>query len=124
MSDTAFKISFDYDGTLSEQSMQELAAKYLELGAEVYVTTSRPDKLENVVVLNTDLFEVTDKLGIKRENIIFTCYDDKFLHVMNFHIHYDDSEEEIFLINEYPIGICLGFLYEHNYKRDKGITNF
>lgn len=118
------KISFDFDNTLSELPMQNLAKKYIKLGADVFVTTSRPDNIQGIKVKNDDLFKVTDHLGIDRKNITFTGYQDKFLYVLNYDIHFDDDEGEIFLINEYPTGICTGFLYEKNYKREQKMVNW
>lgn len=109
------KISFDFDQTLSELPMQELAKKYIKLGAEVYITTSRAEYKDGLEYNNSDLFEVTDKLGIKRENITFTNYDDKYKFVKAFDIHFDDDEDEISLINEFP-NKCIGFLYQPNFN--------
>lgn len=104
------KISFDFDSTLSEPEMQELALKYLQVGIEVFVTTSRTEFHNGLRFSNSDLFEVTDRIGIKRENITFTSYDDKYKFVKEFDIHFDDDEIEIRLINEHP-SKCIGFLY-------------
>lgn len=109
------KISFDFDQTLSELPMQELAKKYIKLGAEVYITTSRAKYKDGLEYNNSDLFEVADKLGIKRENITFTNYDDKYKFVKAFDIHFDDDEQEISLINEFPTK-CIGFLYQPNFN--------
>lgn len=118
------KISFDFDGTLSEIPMQNLCKKYIEIGAEVYVTTSRSTGMEKGINFeNKDLFEVTDKLGISRKNIIFTNYADKYTFVKDFDLHFDDDELEIDLINDYP-GFCIGMLYCHNYTLENQIAKF
>lgn len=114
------KISFDFDQTLSELPMQELAKKFIQLGAEVFVTTSRTEYHEGLQYDNTDLFKVTDELGIKRENITFTSYDDKYKFVKDYDAHYDDDEQEIYLINEFP-GKCIGFLYQQNFNNNQPI---
>lgn len=116
------KVSFDFDSTLDTQIMQDLAVKYLQLGAEVYVTTSRRSGMAGGLKFeNKDLFEVTDKLGIKRENITFTNYQDKVKFVKNFDMHYDDDAHEIFHINQHPCN-CMGFLYEQYQNTDNGIA--
>ena len=107
---TDFKVSFDFDQTLSETPMQNLAKKYISLGADVFITTSRTDYKDGLRYDNTDIFETADKLGIKKENITFTSYDDKYKFVKDFDLHFDDDEQEISLINSFP-GKCIGFLY-------------
>lgn len=104
------KISFDFDQTLSELEMQTLAKEFLKLGAEVHITTSRPDYIHGVKVENDDLFEIANQIGIDKKNIKFTCYDDKYKFVKDFDLHFDDSEEEINLINSFP-GKCIGVHY-------------
>jgi hypothetical protein len=118
----ALKISFDYDSTISEEPMQKLAKKFLDLGAEVFIVTSRATEMHSGIKLNNDdVFEVANALGIKRENIIFTSYKDKYSFVKNMDMHFDDDMHEIFLINQHP-SKCIGFLYES--KPDNGIANF
>lgn len=117
-------VSFDFDSTLDQKPMQDLCKKFIDLGAEVFVTTSRPKKFEKGVgIKHDDLYKVTDQLGIEREKITFTHYQDKDKFVKDFDLHFDDDETEIFLINEYPIGKCIGVLYEKNNKRESGIVN-
>ena len=119
-----FKISFDFDNTLDQEAMQNICRKFLKLGAEVFITTSRATHMHsNILVNHDDLFEVSDQLGIKRENITFTGYEDKytFLKDLEIDIHYDDDIEEIFLINANPMK-CMGFLFEQ--KPNNGIINY
>ena len=111
-------ISMDFDGVLTELPMRNLAKALLEANIEVFVTTSRSNETEGLKLYHTDLFAVTDSLGIKRENITFTNYNKKYSYVKDFTIHVDDSEEEIALINDYPIGKAIGFLYEPNLSRE------
>ena len=82
------KVSFDFDGTLTEKIVQDYAKSLIKKGFEVYVCTFRTkeynDKLFKIVdkstPANADLYLLTDRLGIKRENIIFTEdeADDKY----------------------------------------------
>ena len=105
------KISFDFDSTLSEDVMQNLCKKFMALGAEVYVTTSRSTILMGKPTNNDDLFEITDALGIDRKHITFTGYEDKVDYVKDYDMHFDDDFEEIFLINQHHCK-CQGFLFE------------
>ena len=119
------KISFDFDSTLDQIPMQKLASGFMEMGAEVFITTSRGTEMYGGIKLdNTDVFQLADKLGIKRENIIFTNYDDKFNYVKDMSIHFDDDYEQIFHINEHPLCKAIGFLYTHNFNRDNQIAKF
>ena len=112
------KISFDFDSTLSETEMQELATKFLKSGAEIFVTTSRTDYQDGLEFSNSDLFEVTDRIGIKRENITFTKYDDKYKFVKDYDLHFDDDEVEMELINRF-LGKCIGVLYEPKFNNQQ-----
>ena len=76
-----------------------------------------------MILHNEDLFQLTDFLGIKRENIIFTSYSDKYEFTKGFDIHIDNDELEIGLINDFP-GKCLGFLYEHNFRQEQKQAKF
>ena len=110
-------VSVDYDHTLTDAIIQRLVAKFIALGAEVYITTSRIGEPAN----NTSVFNLAKKLGIKKENIIFTAYEKKYDFVKKMDLHIDDNFEEIFLINEHS-SKCLGFLYET--KESNGIKHF
>lgn len=116
------KISFDFDNTLDQPPIQVLCKKFIALGAEVFVTTSRAIKMHsNTIINNDEVFEITDQLGIKRENVRFTSYDDKYKYIKDMDIHFDDDVEQIFLINQFP-GKCLGFLFED--KPNNGIKDW
>jgi len=117
------KISFDFDSTLSTLSMQVIAKKFIELGAEVFVVTTRGKKINGKLLNNDDVFEVTDLLGIERKNIIFTQYEDKYSFVKDFDLHFDDDLQEIFLINQHP-SKCIGLLYEEYQPSANGIIEY
>lgn len=107
------KVSFDFDSTLSMKLVQDYAESLINKGYDVWVVTSRlPDGSDPqykqygmwVPIDNSDLFEVTDRLGIKREQIIFTSRELKS-EVMNemgleFLFHLDDDWTEIDFINK------------------------
>ena len=119
------KIGFDFDGTISEKPMQLLATKYLKLGAEVHIVTSRATEMHGGHKLpNDDLFQLADFIGIKRENITFTSYEDKYTFVKDFDVFYDNCELEIGLINDFPSGKVIGFLYEANLRREQQQAKF
>lgn len=98
------KVSFDFDHTLSTYEAQKLAYLLLQDGVEVYVCTARNSSEDKVIASweNADLFKVTDYLGIPRENIIFTGYDDKYpyLEKAGIDVHLDDDNMVIVSINK------------------------
>lgn len=115
------KVSFDFDSTLDTQQMQDLCRKFIELGSDVFVTTSRSKVFNGKVLPNEDLFKITDALGIKRENITFTAHQDKYDFVKEYDLHFDDDMHEIYLINQHH-GKCIGFLFEE--RPDNGERRF
>lgn len=117
------KVSFDFDSTLNTLPMQTLCKKFIDLGAEVHITTSRSNKIDGKVLNNDDVFEVAEQLGIPKKNIVFTKYEDKVHFIKDFDMHFDDSFDEIFLINQHPCK-CMGFLYEQYQPSANGIADF
>ena len=103
------KVSFDFDNTLSRESVQKLAKEFIERGFEVHIVTSRYEdtsRYENTewqITNNKDLFKVIDYLHIPRENIHFMNMKSKekfFKENPDFLFHLDDDLDEILKINE------------------------
>lgn len=118
-------VGFDFDGCLSEKPMQLIAKKLIAHGVNVHIVTSRATEMYGGQKLqNDDLFQLADFLGIKRENITFTNFEDKYLYVKDFDIFFDNDENEIGLINDFPLGKVLGFLFEPNLRREQKQANF
>lgn len=95
------KVSFDFDSTLSLKEVQGFAKSLILKGYDVWICTSRlcPEKAPNNQ-WNDDLFYVATMLGIPREKIIFTNYEDKAEHLTEEFIwHLDDDWFEINEIN-------------------------
>lgn len=108
------RISFDFDNTLEFPELQELAKKFIEAGHDVWITTSRIDgysiSAKKLPIGNTDIYTVAENLGIPN-NVQFTNYEDKFHYLVDFDLHFDDSEMEVNNINEHP-NKCIAFLYK------------
>ncbi|WP_456867595.1 hypothetical protein [Galbibacter sp. BG1] len=98
------KVSFDFDSTLTEERIQDLAKKFISNGIEVWVTTTR-----NIFGDNKDLYRLVHSLGIDVKQIEFTNGKDKYSFLKSFDLHFDDNEHEIILINEHPMK-CIGVL--------------
>lgn len=94
------KVSFDFDETLDKSHVQKYAKTLIEKGVDVHIVTSRmsDDKMFPIIGWNTDLYEVADAIGIKRENIHFTNGSWKcefFFKNSDFLWHLDNDFDEI-----------------------------
>ena len=122
------KASFDFDGTLEMQSVCNYVKELIGRNVEVFVTTSRfgdDEKYKkffhttiNVDIANNDLYEITDDLGIPRENITFTNMEDKWQYLENkgFRFHVDDDWIENEMINERRVSKGINFFGNPNWK--------
>lgn len=97
------KVSFDFDGTLEYVRVQNLAKKFILAGVEVWVVTSRKSAGDN-----SDIFKICFGLGIPKERVVFTDYKEKYSFVKDLDLHFDNDEEEVYLINQY--GKMIGLL--------------
>jgi len=94
------KVSFDFDGTLEFQDVQDYASELIKQGVEVWVVTTRWDENhKHKYPMNAtldDLWEVVDRLGIPRWNVRFTCMEWKatYLKGTSFVWHLDDNDRE------------------------------
>ena len=89
-------VSFDFDDTLSTSKGQEKAKQLLAENYRVLIITARQSKDSK------EVFEVADKLGIRRSDIFFTNGGNKW-HIikrLGVAIHYDNNKEQIDLINK------------------------
>lgn len=90
-------VSFDFDYTLSLPKVQDYCKKLMDAGINVFVTTFRYNEmlahLYTSKPYNTDMYEVTDRLGISRSNIIFTnmTYKSNYLGRSKCLFHLDDD---------------------------------
>lgn len=122
------KISFDFDQTLDNEHIQNYAIELMNMNYEIHIVTSRPDKWENkwkikglpeVIWDNDDLYEVADRIRIKRENIHFTEYTPKYKFFEkneDFIFHIDDDHIEIDEINNKTKTKAI--LFEQNWKEN------
>ena len=101
------KVSFDFDDTLSYESVQKYAEQLIDLGIEIHITTSRFEDLSKYLPTvwpngHGDLFEVAKKLYVPNERIHFTNFVDKweFLKDTDFIWHLDDNPMELLFINQ------------------------
>lgn len=95
------RVSFDYDSTLSEERIQDIAETFVKSGHEVHIVTSRCKGA------NRDLFAVAELLNIPTDRIHFTegAMKANTLEFLKIDMHYDDMEDEVNLINT-TTGCC------------------
>ena len=108
------KVSFDYDHTLTNPKLKALAHKFVALGAEVHITTSRliANPNNKLPYDNREVFSMANYLGIyPKERVHFTNGKDKAYFLKEFDLHFDDDEVETQLINEFCEN-CVGALIE------------
>ena len=103
------KISFDYDGTLTQKFVQEIAKELIASNYEVHLLTSRFGNMQRLkypnLQSNEQLFRVAEEVGIPQHRISFTNQMPKWM-VLNeggIHIHLDDDKVEIDALNYYGI---------------------
>jgi hypothetical protein len=89
-------VSFDFDDTLSTAKGQEKAKQLLAENYRVLIITARQSKDSK------EVFDVADKLGIRRSDIYFTSGKNKWETVkrLGVAIHYDNNQEQVDLINK------------------------
>jgi len=114
------KASFDFDSTLDRKDVQRFAKELVNDGIEVWIVTSRctteyatEKGWHWIDKQNRKLFRVADNIGIKREHIIFTCFQMKseFIKDKGFVFHLDDDSDELIAILESgdsckPVNVC------------------
>lgn len=96
------KVSFDFDDTLDNIDVQSYAKYLLDKNIEVWICTARfSDEDAPSEYWNLDLYKIAEIIGIPKQNIYFSSYEDKYIFFENkdFLWHLDDSEEELDMIN-------------------------
>jgi len=98
------KISFDFDGTLTQDFVKVLCKNLVEEGHDVWITISRTilHLYGYNVAMHEDVFFTARVVGIPKEKIYFTQrrFKAKYLEENKFHIHIDNDEYGIyFLLN-------------------------
>ena len=104
------KIAFDFDGTLTNEKIQNICRKFIEENQEVWIVTTRWDKYNEHMYLSrftqdkidnarNNLLDIANKLGIK--NIFFTNMKPKaeFINSNNFDVLYDNDIKESIGLN-------------------------
>ena len=101
------KVSFDFDGTLSNKDVQSFAKQLVDDGHDVWIVTSRcatePALAKGwhwIEKQNQELYDVAESVGIPKDKIVFTEHVDKieFLADKGFLFHLDDDEHELMCI--------------------------
>jgi len=83
------KISFDFDGVLTNDRGRLMAKRFLAEGATVYIITSRNESQ------GAKVRELADVLGIRSSRVIFTRDKPEAIKRLRINIHYDNNPETI-----------------------------
>jgi hypothetical protein len=95
------KVSFDFDGTLQREDVQEYAKELMSRGIDVWVTTTRYDEANKDKyyrgVDTAPFWKVIKDLNIPHEKVHFTNMEWKctYLPGQEFLWHLDDNYEEL-----------------------------
>jgi len=92
------RISFDFDQTLSELHIQEIAKAFMAIGYEVWIVTART--FSNEFNTNQDVYRVAKSLNIPESRIVFTNGSLKWTTLENLQVdmHFDDMPDEVNMI--------------------------
>ena len=101
------KVSFDFDGCLSEDYIRSLAKSLVDSGNDVWVITARDiffggmDKETYLKAFNRDIVQVCKELDIDLSKVIITggCLKTDYYISCKFDLHFDDDWEEVLEIN-------------------------
>lgn len=88
------RISFDFDGTLSEPHIQAVAKRAIQDGHKVFITTAR-FRHSAMPFINGDLFKIAHTLGIPPDCIRFTEGTEKTQWLHDIDIHFDDCHLQL-----------------------------
>jgi DNA-directed RNA polymerase specialized sigma subunit len=94
-------ITFDFDDTLSNESVQKYAKKLIDQGYHVMIVTSRiEDKLKHLHPFsksNADIYSVAKKLGISKSDIKFTNRQSKSIKLPSYNssVHLENDTKEL-----------------------------
>jgi hypothetical protein len=128
------KVSFDFDNTLSKESVQNYVRELKDKGYDVWIVTSRYADcsdyfgykgliLENC---HKDLLTVADKLDIPRNQIIYTNMDSKWkrlLDLPNVKFHLDDDQYELREIQRFTTAKAISVMSSSWIKKCNKILN-
>ena len=92
------RISFDFDGTLTEPHIQQICKNKLHEGHDVFIITKRYKNPSEAPYV----YQLAESLGINEKNIYFTDRKWKhgFIHFLEINEHYEDEPYEKELIEE------------------------
>lgn len=99
-------VAIDFDGCLSTYKVQVLARKMIKNGIEVWVVTKRKEGKHN-----KDLFEVLDKIGLIRSQVIYTNNKSKvdYLQSINADLFIDNDTIDFGEINSSTNTLAVGY---------------
>ena len=126
------KVSFDVDGTILREAVQQYAAELVQRGLDVWICTRRYSNIDdyskefcdrygitNLIHDHRHLFTVAAKCGIKPENIHFMDMVNKYYFFQRnegFLWHLDDDYIECREINQYTKTVAVSCANGSNWR--------
>lgn len=92
------RVSFDFDGTLTRRTIQDIAKQLVESGVEVYIISARNRR--------RPMFDIANKVGISLDNVYATGSNTakvEKIKELNITMHYDDNIDVINELNQLNI---------------------
>jgi hypothetical protein len=115
-------VTFDFDNTLSRQSVQQYALELMSREVDVWVLTSRYDELHKHRYepnpTNDDLWEVVEGLGIPRWRVRFTCREPKANYLKGTEVacHIEDDTNEFMEARKIKSNVPMIFVDSFDWK--------
>lgn len=98
------RISFDFDGTIDQEWVQEIAKTFIKNGDSVFIVTSRCPLHEN-----RDVWEVCDKLGLSHNRVFMVDIFPKFNEIIRLQvdIHFENDFMEFLSLRNNGVNCVL-----------------
>lgn len=98
------RISFDFDGTLDQKWVQDIARTFISNGDIVFIVTSRCPKHEN-----RDVWKVCDELGLNHNRVFMVDIFPKFNELIRLQvdIHFENDFMEFLSLRNNGVNCVL-----------------
>lgn len=104
------RVSFDFDGTLTQPKVEEYCAELIKRGCDVIIVTYR--MLKNA----SEVIELADRLNISHHNIYFTQTTSKVGYLKGCAFHLDDDGYTISEINKSGVTTAINCFGNNSWK--------
>jgi hypothetical protein len=112
------KVSFDYDGCLEMDEVQDFVRDCQAIDCEIWIVTSRYSARKKG---NDDLYQVADSLDIPHDRVVFTERNPKkdfFEDHSDFTFHLDDDYDEVLGIDTLGTVKSVWYRSDESWQKD------